>query len=131
MKSLHVTYFCVTLFSYDVRHCCQVFFPPSHILTQNMEIINAAESTDNLSECPSVEPLSHSVSLFSARLAPAESSFSLLWEKQKPTSGFLPGEPHGQRSLVGYSPRGRKESNTTEPLHFHFHFQVVSWLLLP
>ena len=27
---------------------------------------------------------------------------------------FLPGESHGQRSLVGYSPWGRKESNTTE-----------------
>ena len=26
----------------------------------------------------------------------------------------LPGESHGQRSLVGYSPRGRKESDTTE-----------------
>ena len=27
---------------------------------------------------------------------------------------------HGQRSLVGYSPWGRKESDTTEQLHFHF-----------
>ena len=27
---------------------------------------------------------------------------------------FLPGEFQGQRSLVGYSPLGRKESNTTE-----------------
>ena len=26
---------------------------------------------------------------------------------------FLPGEPHGQRSLAGYSPWGRKESDTT------------------
>ena len=25
---------------------------------------------------------------------------------------FLPGESHGQRSLVGYSPWGRKESDT-------------------
>ena len=33
---------------------------------------------------------------------------------------FLPGESHGQRSLVGYSPRGRKESDTTERLHFQF-----------
>ena len=29
----------------------------------------------------------------------------------------LPGKSHGQRSLVGYSPRGRKESDTTEWLH--------------
>ena len=27
---------------------------------------------------------------------------------------------HGQGSLVGYSPRGRKESDTTERFHFHF-----------
>ena len=30
------------------------------------------------------------------------------------SSIFLPGESHGQRSLVGYSPWGRKESGTTE-----------------
>ena len=35
------------------------------------------------------------------------------------TPGFLPGESHGRRSLVGYSPRGRKESDTTERLHLH------------
>ena len=33
---------------------------------------------------------------------------------------LLPGESHGGRSLVGYSPWGRKESDTTEQLHFHF-----------
>ena len=33
---------------------------------------------------------------------------------------FLPGESHGQRSLAGYSPRGRKESDKTERLHSHF-----------
>ena len=31
-----------------------------------------------------------------------------------PTAVFLPGESHGQRSLVGYSPWGLKESDTTE-----------------
>ena len=30
------------------------------------------------------------------------------------TPVFLPGESHGQRSLVGYSPLGRGESDTTE-----------------
>ena len=33
---------------------------------------------------------------------------------------FLPGKSHGQRSLVGYSPRACKESDTTEQLHFLF-----------
>ena len=33
-----------------------------------------------------------------------------------PLPVILPGAFHGQRSLVGYSPRGRKESDTTEKL---------------
>jgi len=32
----------------------------------------------------------------------------------QPTPVFLPGESHGQRSLVGYSPKGHKDKNTTE-----------------
>ena len=38
--------------------------------------------------------------------------------KWQPTPVFLPGESHGRRSLVGYSPRGRKELDMTERLHF-------------
>ena len=39
------------------------------------------------------------------------------WERKwRPTPVFLPGESHGQRSLVGYSPWGRRESDTTERL---------------
>ena len=37
--------------------------------------------------------------------------------KWQPTPGLLPGESHGGRSLVGYSPWGCKESDTTERLH--------------
>ena len=37
---------------------------------------------------------------------------------------ILSGESHGQRSLVGYSPWGHKESDTMEQLHFHFSFIV-------
>ena len=33
-----------------------------------------------------------------------------------PTPVFLPGESHGQRSLVGYSPWGHKESDKTEQI---------------
>ena len=37
------------------------------------------------------------------------------WRKKwQPTPVFLPRESHGQRSLVGYSPWGCKESDTTE-----------------
>ena len=39
------------------------------------------------------------------------------WRKKcLPTPVYLPGKSHGQRSLAGYSPRGRKELNTAERL---------------
>ena len=34
--------------------------------------------------------------------------------KWQPAPLFLPGKPYGQRSLVGYSPWGHKESDVTE-----------------
>ena len=37
-----------------------------------------------------------------------------LEEGRATTPVFLPGEPHGQKSLVGYSPWGHKELDTTE-----------------
>ena len=39
------------------------------------------------------------------------------WRREwQPTPVFLPGEFHGQRSLVGYSPWSHKRSDTTERL---------------
>ena len=38
---------------------------------------------------------------------------------------LLPGKSHGQRSLVGCSPWGRYESDTTERLHFHFSLSCI------
>ena len=45
---------------------------------------------------------------------------SLCWWRRKwqPTPVLLPGKSHGWRSLVGYSPWGRKELDMTERLHF-------------
>ena len=43
--------------------------------------------------------------------------------KWQPTPVFLPGKSHGLWSLVGYCPWGRKESDTTEWVHFHFEEQ--------
>ena len=40
--------------------------------------------------------------------------YSCIWQ---PTPVLLPGKSQG-RSLVGYSPWGRKDSDTTERLHF-------------
>ena len=42
------------------------------------------------------------------------------WRREEQLiSVFLPGESHGQRSLAGCSPWGRKESGTTEQLGRH------------
>ena len=40
--------------------------------------------------------------------------------KWQPTPVFLPGESHRWRNLVGHSPCGPKDSDTTERLHFLF-----------
>ena len=48
------------------------------------------------------------------------------WRRQRhPTPVLLPGKSHGRRSLVGCSPWGRKESDTTERLHFHFSLSCI------
>ena len=54
--------------------------------------------------------------------------------KWQPTPVLLPGKSHGRRSLVGCSPWGLEESDTTERLHFHVlekematHSSVLAW----
>ena len=42
-----------------------------------------------------------------------------------PTPVLLPGKSHGRRSLVGCSPWGCKESDTTERLHLHFSLSCI------
>ena len=43
----------------------------------------------------------------------------ILWRRKwQPTPVLLPRKLHGWRSLVGYSPWGCKELDTTELLHF-------------
>ena len=48
------------------------------------------------------------------------------WRRQwQPTPVLLPGKSHGQRSLVGCSPWGHEELDTTEQLHFHFSLSCI------
>ena len=47
---------------------------------------------------------------------------SRLWQ---PPPVLLPGKSHGRRSLVGCSPWGHEESDTTEQLHFHFSLSCI------
>ena len=51
---------------------------------------------------------------------------SIPWRsKWQSTPALLPGKSHGRKSLIGYSPWGRKESDTTERLHFHFSLSCI------
>ena len=50
----------------------------------------------------------------------AAHSFAICLRQWQPTPVLLLGKSHGQRSLVGFSPWGREELDTTERLHFHF-----------
>ena len=76
---------------------------------------------------PAIEPVSPVLAFLVAQMVknlPAVQKtqvLSLGWEdplerKWQSTSVFSPGESNGQRSLVGYSPWGRKESDMTERL---------------
>ena len=48
------------------------------------------------------------------------------WRRQwQPTPALLPGKSHGWRCLVGCSPWGREESDTTERLLFHFSLSCI------
>ena len=55
-----------------------------------------------------------------------DNSYSNRSEKaMAPHSSTLAWKIHGWRSLVGCSPWGREESDTTERLHFHFSLSCI------
>ena len=55
-----------------------------------------------------------------------EHYFASMWRRQwQPTLVLLPGNSHGWRSLVGSSPWGCTESDTTERLPFHFSLSCI------
>ena len=64
---------------------------------------------------------------FSYKINSGDLKYSMwLWRRQwHPTPVLLPGKSHGWRSLVGCSPWGCKESDTTEQLHFHFSLSCI------
>ena len=52
--------------------------------------------------------------------------YTMTWRRQwHPALVLLPGKSHGRRSLVGCSPWGREESDTTERPHFHFSLSCI------
>ena len=56
----------------------------------------------------------------------SEKIFTSCTEKAMgPTPVLLSGKSHGRRNLVGCSPWGCEESDTTEGLHFHFSLSCI------
>ena len=58
-------------------------------------------------------------------LAWKSQNWLFLFTQWHPTPVLLPGKSHGQRSLVGCSPWGHTESDTTERLPFHFSLSCI------
>ena len=50
----------------------------------------------------------------------------LLKKELEPSPVFLPGKSHGQRSLVGYSSQGHKDSDMTEQLSKHAKYLTIT-----
>ena len=63
------------------------------------------------------DPLEKEMATYSSILA-----WKIPWTEEP--GGESPGESHGRRSLIGYSPRGPEELDTTERLHFSLTLKI-------
>ena len=86
---------------------------PMNFMTNDLLCHLGSGSLISLLDKISIAPISEKICLEAVAIH--------VWRRQwHPTPVLLPGKSHGWRSLVGYSSWGRKESDTTEQLHFHF-----------
>ena len=75
---------------------------------------------------PGIEPGSPTLQAVSLpSFFPIKRSLNICILQRHPTPALLPGKSHGQRSLEGCSPWGRKESDTTKRLPFHFSLSCI------
>ena len=97
-------------------HWVSDVFQPSHPLLSPSPFFNVSQH-QGLFKWVSFSYQVAKVLSFSFNISPSNeylglTSFRIPWRRKwQPTPVFLPGESHGQRSLVGYSPWGRKESD--------------------
>ena len=107
------------LSAHDVSTSLNTLTLPSLVLKPTLK-----GKYDHFSNCPKSQVSWYRICLPCRRFGFDPWVGKIPWRRKwQPTPVFLPGESHGQRSLVGYSPQGCKESKTTEWLHFHFLFQ--------
>ena len=65
------------------------------------------------------------VASFRGSSRPRNQTYVFYMRQWHPAPVLLPGKSHGRRSLVGCSPWGREESDTTEQLQFHFSLSCI------
>ena len=94
----------------SLLHCRQILYQLSHKGSPRIPAWVAYPFSNGSSQPRNQTGVSCMAGKFFTNWAIRE---ALPWSRTwQPTPEFLPGESHGQRSLVGYSPRGRKESDT-------------------
>ena len=113
-------------FSSVAQSCPTLCDPMNRTRQASMSITNSRSSL-RLTSIKSVMPSSHLILCHPLLLLPPipssirvfsnESTQGSKRRKWQPTPGLLPGKFHGWRSVIGYSPWGCKESDTTEQLH--------------
>ena len=84
--------------------------------------------TDNfLLEKPKLVPILKAIEQnYPPKLSELKQCHVLIWRRRwHPTPVLLPAKSHGRRSLVGCSPWGCEESDTTEQLHFPFSLSCI------
>ena len=107
--------------------CVSVYFPLENRSTNFFPLVNGSHCVNLQStiELNSILPASAG----DAGLIPGLGGYSG-GGACKPSPVFLPGESHGQRSLVNYRPWCRKESDTTERLSLPLRTSVFRLVIL-
>ncbi|KAB0358701.1 hypothetical protein FD754_002857, partial [Muntiacus muntjak] len=84
-----------------------------YIFTISLNNIKTQQTGLQVNEAKNLTTFSSSLTAF--LIVAKRSSSQIIWKREwQPTPIFVPGESHGQKSLVGYSPWGHKESDMTE-----------------
>ena len=131
MKKTSLFLFCWQIYSVPCLFCClvlQLFLPCSAIFLKIKRTIWVSIAC--IQRKFTGTPLFSRASLVAQKVkrlpAMREARFDpwvgkIPWRRQwQSTPALLPGKSHGQRSLTGYSPWGRKELDMTEQLPFRF-----------
>ena len=108
--------------------CVRLLLTPWTAAHQASLSFTVSQSLLKLMSIESVTPSNHLILNCSLFLLPSIFPSIRVFSQRRqwhPTPALLPGKSHGWRSLVGHSPWGHEESDTTERLHFHFSLSCI------